>query len=393
MEQSSVNKLAWVDAIRGYAILLVVMVHAAQPFYGGGITGVLNSGSLGVQLFFIASSFTLFYSLEKRKSIDQKFTNVFFFIRRLFRIAPLYWIAIAFYIGYSNFYDSMWLPPKPLDPVAIFVNAVFLNGIYPPAINYIPPGSWSVGVEMLFYITVPVLFALIKSWRNALTLIVVSVLCSVVIQLLAYVVITDYTNLEWAIQRDWALYFWFPNQFPVFGLGILMFFLIRDQVVRIEYKEWMLVLVVLLFFALGLGNFSYEFPWFLIQREYLYSILFIAFAWCLSRTKITFAINSMVHVGRVSFSLYLLHPFIIEMGYGLVSNSTMPASNKWLSFLLVFVFAMTAGTLISTITYRFIERPGIVLGERIIDKIRRRNYATQRFSPGVNPKKSNHAVQ
>lgn len=141
MGQSAANKLAWIDAVRGYAILLVVMVHSAQPLFGGGITGVLNSGSLGVQLFFIASSFTLFYSLEKRTLIDQKLTNVFSFVRRFFRIAPLYWIAIVCYIWYSHYYNSMWLPPKPLNPVAILANALFINGIYNPAINYIPPGS------------------------------------------------------------------------------------------------------------------------------------------------------------------------------------------------------------------------------------------------------------
>ena len=384
MEQHTVNKFAWIDAVRGYAILLVVMVHSAQPIFGGGITGVLNSGSLGVQLFFIASSFTLFYSLEKRTRIDQKLTTTFFFIRRLFRIAPLYWIAIVFYVIYAQLHESIWLPSKPLDPLNILFNAMFLNGIYPPAINYIPPGSWSIGVEMLFYLTVPILFSVIKSWKKALQLAIVAILVSIVVQLLAYVVITDYTDLEWAVHRDWALFFWFPNQFPVFCFGMILYFILRDKVLRFEYKEWMLALMVLVFFALGLAKFTYDFPWFLIQREYLYSLLFVGFAWCLSKTKWSFAVQPMVHVGKVSFSLYLIHPFIIEMvNYGLSAAGQLE-QNNWFHFTITFVCSMVAGTLLSTLTYTYIERPGIALGEKVIEKIRRRHLSAAQAAQRVN---------
>ena len=145
-----------------------------------------------------------------------------------------------------------------------------------------------------------------------------------------------------------------------------------------------LSLVVLVFFALGLTNFTYAFPWFLIQREYVYSVLFIAFAWCLSRTKLTFVIDPMVHVGKLSFSLYLMHPVIIEAAYYFASAWGLNEGGNWFSFFVVFVLSMVAGTILSTFTYRIIERRGIALGEKIIDKIRRRNYNAQQLSGELN---------
>ena len=53
-----------------------------------------NKGKYGVQLFFIASAFTLFLSRHRRSEVGNK--N--FFIRRFFRIAPMYYLGIILYL-------------------------------------------------------------------------------------------------------------------------------------------------------------------------------------------------------------------------------------------------------------------------------------------------------
>ncbi|TSJ38599.1 acyltransferase family protein [Mucilaginibacter corticis] len=57
-----IKKYDWVDALRGYAILMVMMVHTGQLFAGSSfhLTGLTYLGDLGVPLFFITSCFTLF---------------------------------------------------------------------------------------------------------------------------------------------------------------------------------------------------------------------------------------------------------------------------------------------------------------------------------------------
>lgn len=371
MQRSGVDKFAWVHAIRGYAIMLVVIVHSAQPIFGDGNAGILSSGDQGVQLFFIASAFTLFNSFARRQSIDGGQTKLFFFLRRFFRIAPLYWTGILAWLVYGYLTDSMWLPPKPFDPISVLVNAVFLNGIYPPAVNYIPPGSWSIGVEMLFYLTVPILFRYVTSWRAAVVFTMLAILCSVVVQLLAYIVITDYTDHIWTVHRDWVLYLWFPNQFPIFGFGMILYHVIRENALAVRPQR-LLITSVAVFIALGTINFELHFPWFLIQREYLYAVVFIAFAWSLSKSNLKFLINPFVKLGEVSFSLYLIHPVIVELIYGALFPSPPVGFNGWISALFIAVATLAIGGFISTLTYRFIELPGIALGEQVIDRIRQR---------------------
>ena len=73
------KKLDFIDALRGYAILGVLMVHTSQ--YGNKLHSTLGTlitekGAMGVQLFFLASSFTLFLS-EDFLGLHQFFTSLF----------------------------------------------------------------------------------------------------------------------------------------------------------------------------------------------------------------------------------------------------------------------------------------------------------------------------
>ena len=86
---------AFVDALRGYAILLVILVHTSLLVKGlpGWLYSIAANGARGVQLFYIVSAFTLFYSLKyNHKSETNKVLN--FYLRRFFRVLPGFpWVA------------------------------------------------------------------------------------------------------------------------------------------------------------------------------------------------------------------------------------------------------------------------------------------------------------
>ena len=158
------EKYDWVNALRGYAILLVILVHSSQYFFVmGALKKICQRGDLGVQLFFILSSFTLFNSYSNRKAVDMENVNKNFFLRRFFRIAPYYYLAGTMYLFYRLLFKFETVSIKNL-----MANFTFTNGIYLPAINDIPPGGWSVGVEMLFYLMIPLLFKHINTIKKTI---------------------------------------------------------------------------------------------------------------------------------------------------------------------------------------------------------------------------------
>ncbi|WP_091134607.1 acyltransferase family protein [Flavobacterium anhuiense] len=100
MNVIKLEMLDYIDVIRGIAILMVVITHTAQqglvklPHL---LSVFLSFGARGVQIFVIASAFTLFRSYKKRNKIEKSPVKNFF-IRRFFRIAPIYYLGIIYYI-------------------------------------------------------------------------------------------------------------------------------------------------------------------------------------------------------------------------------------------------------------------------------------------------------
>ena len=91
------DKLDWVDRTRGFAILLVIVVHVSQraTLTDPMLRWLTDYSQMGVQLFFVASAFTLCHALARRR--DEPSPQLALYIRRVFRIAPLYWFAVIFY--------------------------------------------------------------------------------------------------------------------------------------------------------------------------------------------------------------------------------------------------------------------------------------------------------
>src|SRR4029077_7016935 len=86
------------DLLRGMAILMVVAAHCGlttTSFVPGLAAVVGGYGQLGVQLFFIVSGYTMMLTYGDR--VDLAAARAFY-IRRVFRIVPLFWIALVFYL-------------------------------------------------------------------------------------------------------------------------------------------------------------------------------------------------------------------------------------------------------------------------------------------------------
>ena len=86
---------------------------------------VALTGQRGVALFFIVSAFTLFLSYDNRKDERNPTTN--FFLRRLFRLAPMFYIAV--------FLTFLFLPIYFGRRRDVLLYLLFLNGFHPLAIG------------------------------------------------------------------------------------------------------------------------------------------------------------------------------------------------------------------------------------------------------------------
>jgi peptidoglycan/LPS O-acetylase OafA/YrhL len=90
--------LIFLDSLRGLAALYVLLYHlAVMPHPALHVpawaASVVLSGGTGVTLFFIASAFSLCHSA--RPGEDKGNELIAFYLRRFFRIAPLFYAVIV----------------------------------------------------------------------------------------------------------------------------------------------------------------------------------------------------------------------------------------------------------------------------------------------------------
>lgn len=97
-----VNKLPWIDTLKGIAIIGTCMVHFYQTTSGlpQVVRRICSYGYLGVEVFYIVNSFLLC-----RKFLDDKFDHinpVRILIYNILRILPLYYLHLPFLFREHN---------------------------------------------------------------------------------------------------------------------------------------------------------------------------------------------------------------------------------------------------------------------------------------------------
>ena len=206
------NRVESLDTLRGIAILAVISFHVSVHFPPAAWLGWLAIfGNHGVQLFFVISAITMALMWRGRAAEPRRQTR--FYIRRFFRIAPLFWLAIAFYTVWEAYRRGLAVGDV-YTWQELLLTATFLHGFSPDAINLVVPGGWSIAVEMSFYAVFPLL---VRRRMPAERMLALAFLSYLVLGVLATT----------AIERAWRpdptfLYYSLLTQFPIFPVGIFI---------------------------------------------------------------------------------------------------------------------------------------------------------------------------
>ena len=153
------KRISSLDTLRGIALLMVIALHCEQSISTidpikrlVNMSGLIASyGDLGVPLFFIVSGYTMMLTFGDRARKEVVYA---FYIRRFFRIAPLFWLAGACYLIKTGLVPSVWAP-NGIRWQEILLTFSFLHWLTPQAFNSVVPGGWSIAVEMQFYLIFP----------------------------------------------------------------------------------------------------------------------------------------------------------------------------------------------------------------------------------------------
>ncbi|MBO0937578.1 acyltransferase [Fibrella sp. HMF5335] len=351
------TKLSYIDSLRGIAILGVIMVHVNlnDPIILPHVMNqIVQNGSRGVQLFYLASSFTLCLSFKNRK--EEIHTKKNFFLRRFFRIAPLYYIGIIYYLYLNGLsYENIFMNTELL--IKGLANFLFIHAFNPYWINSLIPGGWSVGVEVIFYSIFPFLFPKIADLRQSIYLFIFSILLNSLINFL----FNNYFVFNKTAIINEYMYMYFINQLPIFALGIIMYFVLYERNnVTVKTGKPLLMLSVLILIQLFTRT-NLLFP-----EHILFGLFFVVFSVSLSLYRVFLFDNFIInYIGKISFSMYLIHFVVIGHIQKIKSGLFFNENNIYI-YIVNFAVVLLLTIIFSSISYRLIELPFQKLGRNLI---------------------------
>lgn len=334
------------DLLRGVAILLVVLVHCQQEAKGivPGLSWFAKEfGELGVQLFFIVSGYTMMLTFGDR--LDLAATRSFY-LRRVFRIAPLFWIAIVFYLLVTKGQGARNFAPDGVGVSDVLLTFFFLHWSSVTAYNSVVPGGWSIAVEMQFYLLFPLLIYLFRRSNGPMLVYTLIALVSVIGQFAAdlYLIPRLAASLpaSQAPLAEGMFYCWLPRQAICFGFGILLYdyielknrptfgalFLLGASL----SSAWGAEVALLAAFAFVVLTSNVSMSWMGLFGRHSYAIYLIHFAVALAIAALfpmgLVPLFVLVFAVSLAFSYYLIEPLIERrfnrLGHSLASAGRAP---------------------------------------------------------------------
>lgn len=164
------------------------------------------------------------------------------------------------------------------------------------------------------------------------------------------------------------VFFNFFGQLPVFFIGIFCYliFLRNYSAKHIAVVGGLLLVVLLGLFINPVFKFLPEIFKFL-PHHMVAGMLFSVFALILGRWPVRFFVNRITTTfGRISFSMYLVHFAILTVFSRLGFTAFVPKSD--FGSLLHVLCVIFVATFASLFLYKYIEKPGIAIGKRLIEK-------------------------
>ena len=322
----------FLDGLRALAAFWVLTAHC---LIWGGYGGVIPNAKIAVAVFMALSGYLMAMTA---KDFTQPAEWGRFYLRRLFRLAPLYYLVLAVVAfspwvreglsGWGRFPAGTYYAPDRADfsLTNLLLHASFLFGLSRETATTTLLPDWSLSLEMQFYAVFPALWLAIRKWGG------LRVCAAVALPCLAL----------WAQQRPaWHDPALLPLQLPYFLTGVLAYLARAD--LRLTLPAVLLA--------------AFEAPY--LGAGFLIVPIAVAVITALDRGLLPplrrALSNPAMRLGAgISYGVYLVHiPLIAAFGF------LRPP--VWALWLLV----APASIIVSFGLRRLVELPGISLGQRL----------------------------
>ncbi|WP_312240031.1 acyltransferase [Pantoea sp.] len=359
------------EGLRGFASLWVLLGHISLLVHWK--IPVVGSPKMGVDLFILLSGFLMAKNAIARQEAEpwSRFaTFKTFWLRRFFRIAPLYYVLLFVALAAGPWFGEMRdliAHAFPATATAtsrysdqslanILTHVSFVFGMLPHyGFNTVLP-DWSIGLEMQYYLLFPVIMLAALRFGYVNTLLTIMAFCA-----LGRYLLPDYYEafpmpslifiklhvfiagmfLAEAVRQRRVGYVMLALLAPVMSAAIN----IRMDKLQIAFEVVMIIGMALVLWRYQADGFMEKF---------------------MQPPRLLLSNRVSTWLGDVSYSVYLLHLLIVIPTVAIMLRDYQLLLAGPLRFLCVAVISLPLVYLLATLLYRLVEKPGIQLGKRAL---------------------------
>ena len=367
------GRFVTLDGLRGIAVIIVLLAHGSEYNL---LPGVFLSygGWLGVVVFFVLSGFLITQLLLRERATSGRISLANFYVRRVLRIWPLYFVVLGAYAFLLPLFDQ-----SALDSIYVSDNdpnlEFYRNSlIYYPFFlqNYLvdqssmplgPSVLWSLAPEEHFYLLWPLALVVLGGrWLvPALVGIISATFCLRALTLLG--VLTEYQDVDRMTHTT------------LDGLtgGCLLACLYHSRpqaLTALSRRRWPYLLGWALLLFLGWA-WLHHMPFYpaLPGAEYyrftlgtLATTIIIA---CLvgreGSPRPILCCRPLTYMGKVSYGMYVLHPIVLGLVAALAERLDLLHGADYLLVMVVYLGAVVG---VASLSFKFFESPILRIKER-----------------------------
>lgn len=334
------NRLIGLDAIRGIAVLMVLIYHYGElkifPYH----TYLnYNFGMFGVDLFYVLSGFFITKAI-----IFPSIWNPYFFLKaRISRIYPAYLFSLLFFLILShNSFDYNYF-------LITALHILMLHNLFPGIGGSINGPFWTLGVEFPYYLLMLAIAPFIRHLKGFFLVSFLFIITSITWRASVYQYIPDLQNRFFMSTQIFGC-------LDAFALGGISAYLFKNKVLLPKNA-------FVIFFTSGIALILYNYI-FIIHHfgDYWtnpYSTIFWRTQLALGFALIIISVTNLKQyrlviysglpwVGKISFSLYIYHMFIGEF----FAKNFRHFNAHWS---ILFSVSFLISLIISWLSWRFIE--------------------------------------
>lgn len=352
--------LPGLNGVRFFAAFLVIIDHmelfkgylSFPSFWSEDYSSYL--GNFGVTIFFTLSGFLITYLLrEERKIANGNINLKNFYIRRILRIWPLYYLILILSFFVLPHLNILYVPAfgEGVNTSALFTERLLLFTFLLPNVAFVyyplvPFGNvlWSVGVEEQFYLFWPVLLKKIRS--NIFTIIVVCIGIYMVVKFGIVLLSEEAGGGKAYMLMD-------KTRISCMLIGAMASGFTNRHWLKSKWLQWSLLLAFFLM-MMDLINFKY---YALVKNETNAMVIAVLLINISVNSNSIFRLENKVldYLGKISYGLYVYHTIIAVL---VLKSLTFlyPFLPYAVWSALVLAATLTGTVLVSHISYFFFEK-------------------------------------